>query len=919
MKIAVIGTGYVGLVAGACLAETGNDVVGADIDERKIDRLKRGEVPIYEPGLEPLIASNLEAGRLSFTTDVPAAVRGSDVIFIAVGTPPGEDGSADLKHVLAVAHTIGESMNGEKIVITKSTVPVGTAKLVREAIQSKTKHKVHVCSNPEFLKEGAAVDDFMKPDRVVLGVDSEYAAEVLRDLYAPFVRTGHSVLIMDVPSAEITKYAANSMLATRISFMNAIARLCDVTEANVDAVRKGVGSDSRIGPSFLFPGIGYGGSCLPGDETVLVRDENGTRLMRFEALFNERRPVPASLPGDVEPESVWADDLEVLSWSEVGGTQWRAVRLLTRRWVEEEVVEVRTKLGRRMRCTADHPFVVADGEGGAPVAKLARELGTSDWLPLAFDQPMSTGTSPREMDIVGTLRPLHIPDEDVIVRLGDEARDALDREEVKAAVEDHPRGIRRAQDIMRAGALRLNELRRLDIDASSGAIGTVRNGTYMPTAIHADIAFWRIVGLYLAEGHCGRDGRRMRLQWSFHPTAEPELVAEVAQYWHSRGVRADVRQRQTTCSVTVSSSILAKWWLDHLGLGKDCYTHRLPDAIWERTPEEQMALLSGLWLGDGSWSYVNGGPSVVLEWGTVSRELADGVLRLLGLHGIACRMKVGRASKSTVDTYWVVISGADQVERLLDFVKPADRPAVAASLARQSKRIAPTGHRQYAGAAWVRVVEKTSQPFRGWVYSMEVPSTETFVTTAGLVVHNCFPKDVKALAKTMKNLGVDASILDAVESVNEMQKKTLLERLANRLGGDLSGKRIAVWGLAFKPNTDDMREAPSLVTIEGLLARGAEVIAHDPVAEEEAARHLGDRVAYAPTNYEALEGAHALLIHTEWLPYRNPDFERMKAAMAEPLIFDGRNLYDPADVARAGFEYHSIGRPTAAPKAAQPA
>jgi UDPglucose 6-dehydrogenase len=439
MKIAVIGTGYVGLVAGACLAETGNDVVCADIDEKKIARLNDGEVPIYEPGLEPLIESNLAAGRLTFTTDVPAAVRASDVIFIAVGTPPGEDGSADLKHVLAVARTIGESMNGEKVVITKSTVPVGTATHVREAIESKTKHEVHVCSNPEFLKEGAAIDDFMKPDRVVLGVDSEYAADVLRDLYAPFVRTGHSVLIMDVPSAEITKYAANSMLATRISFMNAIARLCEATGADIDAVRRGVGSDSRIGPSFLFPGAGYGGSC--------------------------------------------------------------------------------------------------------------------------------------------------------------------------------------------------------------------------------------------------------------------------------------------------------------------------------------------------------------------------------------------------------------------------------------------------------------------------------------------FPKDVQALVKTMTDVGVDASILQAVDDVNETQKRTLLERLTGRLGEKLAGRTIAVWGLAFKPNTDDMREAPSIVTIEGLLERSAKVVAHDPVAVEEARRHFGDRIAYVSTNYDALTEASALVIHTEWLPYRNPDFERMKSAMIEPLIFDGRNLYDPADVARAGFEYHSIGRPIARPSA----
>jgi UDPglucose 6-dehydrogenase len=434
MKIAVVGTGYVGLVAGACLAETGNDVMCADIDGDKVSRLNSGEIPIYEPGLEPLIERNLAAGRLSFTTDVPAAVRASHVIFIAVGTPPDENGSADLQHVLAVAKTIGRSMEDEKVVITKSTVPVGTAALVREAIEAETSHPVHVCSNPEFLKEGAAVEDFMKPDRIVLGVDSNHAAGVLRDLYAPFVRTGRSVLMMDVQSAEITKYAANSMLATRISFMNSIAQLCEATGADVDAVRKGVGSDSRIGSSFLFPGAGYGGSC--------------------------------------------------------------------------------------------------------------------------------------------------------------------------------------------------------------------------------------------------------------------------------------------------------------------------------------------------------------------------------------------------------------------------------------------------------------------------------------------FPKDVKALVRTMTELGVDASILNAVEDVNERQKRTLLNRVTARLGEELGGKTVAVWGLAFKPNTDDMREAPSIVTIEGLLGLGARVAAHDPEAMREARRHFGDRITYAASNYEALDGAEALVIHTEWNPYRHPDFGRMRKAMARPLIVDGRNLYDPATVSSEGFEYVSIGRPS---------
>lgn len=293
MNVGVIGTGYVGLVVGACLAETGNDVICADVDEEKIASLKANRLPIYEPGLEPLVVSNQREGRLRFSTDVGAAVEASQVIFIAVGTPSDEDGSADLRHVLDVARIIGRHMNGPKIVITKSTVPVGTAERVRRTIAAETSHPFHVCSNPEFLKEGAAVDDFMKPDRVVIGVDSEEAAEVLRELYAPFVRTGNPIIFMDIASAEMTKYAANAMLATRISFMNQIAELCEHVGADVTDVRRGIGSDSRIGPAFLFPGPGYGGSCFPKDVRALIKvgEELGVPLDLIRAVrdVNDRQ------------------------------------------------------------------------------------------------------------------------------------------------------------------------------------------------------------------------------------------------------------------------------------------------------------------------------------------------------------------------------------------------------------------------------------------------------------------------------------------------------------------------------------------------------------------------------------------------------------------------------------------------------
>ena len=302
MKIAIMGTGYVGLVVGACFAENGNTIVCVDKDADKVETLRRGEIPIYEPGLGDLIPRNVAQDRLRFTTDEAGAVKASDIIFIAVGTPQDEDGSADLTHVLEVARAIGRAMNGRKIIVNKSTVPVGTAAKVRKVISEITSHPFAVVSNPEFLKEGAAVDDFMKPARVVVGTDDESVAEVMRELYEPFVRTGNPVLVMDQQSAELTKYAANAMLASRISFMNEIANLCDQVGADVRQVRLGIGTDPRIGSSFLFPGIGYGGSCFPKDVKALVRmgRATGVELGVVEAVDRTNENQKAILVPRIE-------------------------------------------------------------------------------------------------------------------------------------------------------------------------------------------------------------------------------------------------------------------------------------------------------------------------------------------------------------------------------------------------------------------------------------------------------------------------------------------------------------------------------------------------------------------------------------------------------------------------------------------
>jgi UDPglucose 6-dehydrogenase len=291
MRIIVVGSGYVGLVTGACFAESGVNVTCVDVDRDKIQRLQDGSIPIYEPGLESMVRSNIEKKRLSFSTEIKEGIDGSEVIFIAVGTPPGEDGSADMKHVLNVAAEIGRIITKHIVVVTKSTVPVGTSEKIRQSIQNELdKRNVSIsfdmASNPEFLKEGAAIDDFLKPERIVIGIDNEKTREIMYRLYMPFVLNNHPILFMDIASAEITKYAANAMLATRISFINEIANLCDILGADINNVRKGIGSDSRIGSKFIYPGTGYGGSCFPKDVKAIIRTakDNGYELNVIEAV-----------------------------------------------------------------------------------------------------------------------------------------------------------------------------------------------------------------------------------------------------------------------------------------------------------------------------------------------------------------------------------------------------------------------------------------------------------------------------------------------------------------------------------------------------------------------------------------------------------------------------------------------------------
>ena len=900
--IGVIGTGYVGLVTAAGFAHLGSDVHCIDIDANKIARLRAGEIPIYEPGLREMVESNRD--RLHFSTDIADALEHVRLLFVAVGTPPTYSGDADLSAVHAVVGAIPAS--DRHALVMKSTVPAGTGAAIKRVLAERGKSELGYVSCPEFLKEGSAVKDFLAPDRVVIGDEGDWAGDAVVELYAPLraplVRT-------DIASAEMVKLASNAFLATKISFINEIANVCEETGADVIEVARGMGLDDRIGKKFLQAGIGFGGSCLTGDETLLVRLRGRTTLMSFERLWRRLEDDGHDVrDGVIEPGA-----LEALSWIPGGAEpQFMPVMCVTRRDYEGDIVEVRTKMGRRIRCTLDHPWIVAEGTPrGELDIKPAAALTSANWVPIAqglFDAPDPAALA----SVLGAVEAAELHPEKVIVRLGAEraaalaARPTNERREIIAA-----NAALRSGEVRRTGTVRLDEAARAGLNLRGTRLATATNGMSTPSAMALDPAFWRVAGLYVPEGCCtSQDNSAARIMWSFHPEQEQHLVDELVAFWLRHRVAARTARRPTAHTVTVQSRLLGAWWTHVLGMGRDSHEQRLPDLIWDRPAQDKWALLSGLWEGDGSWSLVNGDPSVILELGTVSRELADGVQRLLGQLGIVASQRVGRASKSTKDTYWLRVSDADQVERAIALVPQRDRAGVLASVARQRRPIAPTGYHRTAGdgPAWVRVTETRRAAYSGSVYSLEIPGTHTFVTTGAITVSNCFPKDVNALKQLAGNSGYHFQLLNAVIEVNELQKRRVISKLQKHLGS-LVGKTVALLGLAFKPNTDDMREAPSIPLIHSLIERGAAVSAFDPVARAQAEQVL-DGTEFAADAYAAASGADALVIVTEWDEFLDMDWTQVAERMAGRLVLDGRNALDPHAVRAAGLTYEGIGRGT---------
>jgi UDPglucose 6-dehydrogenase len=895
--IGVIGVGWVGLCTAACFAELGHPVFARDILSEKVESLTRGEVPIHEPGLPELVRKN--ADRLTFTTDMGEVLGNAELLFCCVDTPPTYSGDADLSRVEAVVDELGDS--NDHAIVMKSTVPVGTGRSIQ-----RRRDGLGYISNPEFLKEGSAVEDFMRPDRVVVGAGdhsngfADRVAALYEPLEAPIVRT-------DVASAEMIKLASNAFLATKISFINEIANVSEELGADVEEVARGMGLDERIGDKFLKAGLGFGGSCLVGEETVLVRWRGRTQLLTLERLWRRLEAEEPAEDGVIAPGG-----LDVLSWVPGGeAPTFLPVACMTRRDHDGPLIEVATKMGRRVQCTPDHPWLVADGRSSEVGVKLASELTTSDWLPLTrkVERPADDAAL---ASLVGAAEAAELTPDQVIVRPRRSYVDdvvARSLAERRAIFGDRRPVAQRSGDVKRTGVLRLDELALAGVPVEGSTLKTAKNGSEVTSEISLDRDFWRVAGLYLAEGHASLQHPHYRLSWFFHPTREDHLVDEVAAFWLRHGLRVNTPRLATSRAVKVSSRLLTEWWTRVLGMGRNGYEQRLPDLIWDRPDSDKWALLSGLFEGDGSWSLVNGGPSVVLELGTVSDELADGALRLLGDLGIVASRRTGRTAKSTKDTHWLRISGADQIEAAIELVPVRDRTGVMASVARQAKRTAATGYRapDEDGPAYVRIVSVEERPANRSVYSLEVPLAHTFVTSGGLVTHNCFPKDVSALKQLAGNSGYHFQLLTSVIEVNDLQKRRAVGKLQKHLGS-LVGKEIALLGVAFKPDTDDVREATSLVLAARLQGEGANVRVYDPVALENAEELLGG-ARVCGSALEALDGADAAVLVTEWPEFAELDWagaarERMRSA----LVVDGRNFLDREALKAAGFTYEGIGR-----------
>jgi UDPglucose 6-dehydrogenase len=902
--IAVVGTGYVGLVTGTCFADLGNDVVCIDIDERKIAALREGVVPIYEPGLEELVARNARAGRLRFTTSYAEALPPAEFCFITVDTPAGSNGEANMSAVRSAARMIGEAMRGHTTIINKSTMPIGSGDLVASILAPFATDEItfDVVSNPEFLREGSAVADFMHPDRVVLGSITPAAAERVAELYMPL---GAPILITDLRTAEMIKYASNAFLATRISFINEVAQICERLGADVRTVAEGMGLDKRIGRHFLDAGIGFGGSCFEGDETVFALNSPNVAVERLATLF-ERAGAP--FRGDAV-EVITPAEQRVLAFDlDTGRPVLAEVKALTRRPYRGTMVAIRTSMGRSLRVTADHPVILQTDGGFAIVPAI--EVVPGDQLMALCDLPP---VEPAEsLNLIELLRGSELADE-VYVAAGDgsfAAQYARFAPYIPIETLCHPWEIKRHNRMPLRLFYWLTEQGVLDVPADRLQLSTAKGtGARINALIPVDADCLRLCGYYLAEGSITQDrgwgGKaRSRIGFSFHQD-EVAYRADVQRILARWGLAWSERRTGKTVTTVVSSRLLAWLLRDVLKCGTRSADKALPRLAFNVAPALRRELIRGAFSGDGAVTLLQQGQNAMFEYATVSKALADGLALLLQTVGVMPALYQRWMNKSTQPAIILRVSGYAQLAALRDILGDKHRARIDAVLAGYQGQIRPHGYARREGYTVLTVQEVAYEEVATTVYSLET-STGTVIASSGLICHNCFPKDVKALAYMAEATDCHPQLLNAVLEINEAMRRRFVLKV-ERMLGELHGTTIGAWGLAFKPDTDDMREAPALDILKGLLQKGARVRAYDPVAMENARRLLPE-VEYVATPYEAAKGADAVVLLTHWNEFKQVDLGRVARLMRRPVLVDGRNLYDPAEARRHGLRYAGVGR-----------
>jgi UDPglucose 6-dehydrogenase len=904
-NITVIGVGYVGLVTGTCFADLGNHVVALDINEKRIENLRKGVLPIYEPGLKEVVERNIRTERLQFTTTYAEALKDAEFVFICVGTPEGVDGEADLQYVRMAAESIAKTMDHELIIINNSTVPVGTgdwvAQIVRENQPKPIKFSVVSC--PEFLREGSALRDFLNPDRTVLGSTDREACNRVAQIHLPLRAP---IVITDLRTAEMIKYASNAFLATRISFINEIANICEALGADVKEVAQGMGYDKRIGHHFLESGVGYGGSCFLGNETVFRVEGDKVITQSLESLFNESG---TPFKGDVV-EVITPTNKRVLAFNLLTGCPEIAdLKAVTRREFKGTLVTIKTSMGRSIKVTADHPVILHKSYGFDVIPAFDVKVG--DKVMTLADLP-AIPRAPENLNLLELLRGTELAN-DVYVSATDQSISEQYSQFSKFIPTEllrYPHEIKQNNRMSLTLYYYLVDRGVISIPVEKLELYTAKGAaTKLNAIIPVDADLARLCGYYLAEGFISIDtgrasAQRERVGFSFHEQ-DLEYISDVQRVLSRYGLKF-ITRISTHANTTIVSSRIFAWLLrEILQCGTQSENKQLPTFAFATSPELRHELIRGAISGDGALTPVQNGKNMMFEYATVSKRLADGMILLLQSVGIVPSLRVRMMNKSKQAAYIVRISGFDQLSTLANVFGAKRRNQIETILAGYQRRIKQRGFSRYGSYNILDVLSVDFEDVETTVFSLET-EYRTVITSQGMVLDNCFPKDVKALAYMAQTSGTHPQLLEAVMGINGTQRKRIILKLEDILG-TLEGKTIGLLGLAFKENTDDIRVSPSLEIAELLHERGATVRGYDPVAMENTCQ-VAPYIVMAEDAYNLAEGCDALVVATPWNEFKALDMRQIYSAMKQPVLIDGRNLYDAATLRAIGFEYRGVGR-----------